>query len=233
MIALGIIILILLLIFLLPVGVDAAYIDSVFTLKAKLGPFNIGIVPGKEKAAEEKEKKPKKEKKKKKAVDAKTEPSKKTKKKLKLSFDDVITIIRIALRALGRFRRSISVDKLMLHILTAGPDPYSTVMNYGYFNAAVGALRPLLHKAFRIKDEDYASAIDFEGDKLKVDGRIVLTVRIGEILLLVLCAVFALIRWFLGVRRRNKALAKAQAKELDIKTTNGKITENSSAEKGN
>lgn len=235
MIALGIIILILLLIILFPVGVDAAYIDGTFTLKAKAGPIKIGIIPGKEKEGEKekKEKKPKKEKKKKSNAALKDGSSKKSKTKLKLSFDDIMTIVRIALRTLGRFRRSISVDKLMIHLVTAGPDPYSAVMNYGYFNAALGALQPFIHKAFKIKDEDYASAIDFEGDKPKVDGRIVLTVRIGEILLVVLCAAFAFLKWFLSFRRRNKAFQKSQSKEAAAKTNDEKITENSSAEKGN
>lgn len=117
----------------------------------------------------------------------------------------------------------------MLHFLAAGPDPYSAVMNYGYFNAAIGGLRPLLHRAFRIKDEDFASAIDFEADKLKIDGRIVLTVRIGEILFLVLCAAFGFLKWFLSHKHRTKA----QAKETEVTANNEKITENSSAEKGN
>ena len=223
MIALGIIILILIIILLLPVGADAAYIDSAFSLKAKLGPIKIGLIPGKEKP-EEKEKKtskPGKNKKKKKTDAGASDAGKKDKPKLKLSFDDVMTIIRIALNALGRFRRSIKVDKLTVHLVTAGPDPYSAVMSYGYFNAAIGALRPLLHRVFKIRNEDYASAVDFEADRLKIEARIVLTVRIGEILLLVLCAAFAFLKWFLSYRRRNK------------RCNNEKITENSSAEKGN
>ncbi len=228
MIALGIIIFILLIILLLPVGADAAYIDGAFTLKAKIGPIKKGLVPGTEKDGEEKAKKNKKPKKAKKKLPTTDDGTKKKPKaKLKLGFDDVMTLLRIALKALGRFRRSIKVEKLMLHLVTAGPDPYSAVMNYGYINAAIGALRPLLHKAFRIKEEDYASAIDFEADKLKIEARIVLTVRIGEILLLVLCAVFAFIKWFLSYRRRMKQQAKEAA------AANEKITENSSAEKGN
>lgn len=230
MIALGIIILILIVLLLLPVGVDASYIEGVFTLRAKAGPIRIGIVPGKEKD-EEKEKKspkPKKEKKKKKPGTGEAESKKKSRSKLKLSFEDIMTILRIALRALGRFRRSIRVEKLMLHFVSAGPDPYSAVMNYGYFNAAIGAVQPLLHKVFRVKDEDYSSAVDFEADKTKIDCRIVLTVRIGEILLLVLCAAFAFLKWFLSYRRR----AKAQVKDADAKANNKK-SENSSAEKGN
>ena len=224
MIVLAIILLILLLILLLPVGADASYIDGSFALKAKVGPLRFGIIPGKEKdAGEKREKKSKPKKEKKPHKDVGAEGRKKIKGKPKLNFDDIMTIIRIGLKALGRFRRSISVDELMLHFVSGGTDPYSAVMNYGYFNAAIGALQPLLHKAFKIKHEDYASSMDFGEDKLKIDGRIVLTVRIGEILLLILCAAFAFLKWFLSFRRRTKQ----QSKEKN------EISEDSSVKKGN
>ncbi len=232
MLALGIIILILILILIMPVGADAAYIGNVFSLAAKAGPFKIGILPSKSKEGDEKkakkEKKPKKDKKA--AEKTENEGKKKSgKPKLKLSFEDIMGIVRIGLAALGRFRRSISIDLLMLHLTTAGPDPYTAVMNHGYFNAAIGAALPLLHRAFKVKKEDYASEIDFEADKLKIDARIVLTVRIWEILLIVFCAAYGFIKWLFRRRRKAKAEAKKQAK---AQATNEKITENSSAEKG-
>ena len=138
MIALGIIILILILLLILPVGADAAYVDGSFTLKVKAGPLRISILPSK--AKESGEKKAKKQKKTKKTTSegGKDEEKKAKKPKQKLSFEDIKGIIRLGLEALGRFRRSISVDELMLHLVTAGPDPYSAVMNYGYFNACFG-----------------------------------------------------------------------------------------------
>ncbi len=229
MLALGIIILILILILILPVGADAAYADNVFSLAVKAGPFRIGVLPPK--SGDKKEEKTKKEKKKrgKSPEEDSAEKDKKAKKsKLKLSFDDIMGIIRIGLNTLGRFWRSISIDKLKLHLVTAGPDPYDAVMNYGYINAALGALMPLLHRVFKIKDEDYASDIDFQAEKMKIDARIILTIRIGEILLVVLCAAFAFIKWFLQLKRKNKVKAKAEAKHV-----NEKKSEKSSAQKGN
>lgn len=225
MIALGIIILILILLLILPVGADAAYIGNVFSLAVKVGPFKIGILPAKPKDG--KEKKPKKEKKTSAETDASAvkKAKKEPKPKQKLTFEDIMGIVRLGLSALGRFRRSISIDKLMLHLVTAGPDPYSAVMNHGYFNAAIGAILPLLHRAFKVRDEDIYSEIDFEADKLKIDARLVLTIRIWEILLIAFCAAFGFIKWLLRRRRRAKAEARAQA-------TNEKNTVNSSAEKG-
>ena len=220
MIVLAVIILILAALLLLSVGVDASYNEDGFILKVKIGPFRINLVPGKEKK-EEKEKKPGKKGKKK--ADKSAAASKKKKAKLKLKLDDIKTILGIALNALGRFRRSISVDFLKLHILVGGGDPYSAVMNYGYINAAIGGAIPLLHRVFKVKKEDIGTAMDFDGDKLKVDGQAVLSVRIWEILLIVLCAGFGFIKWFISYKRRNKSAAE----------TTKKITEETSAEKGN
>ncbi len=235
MLVIGIIVVILVLILILPVGADAAYADNMFSLSIKAGPFRIGILPSKHKDGDKKAKKPAKAKKTKKTKkdensgsDAQDKGAKKP--KMKLRFDDIMGIVRIGLSALGRFRRSISIDLLKLHLVTAGPDPYSAVMSYGYINAAVGAALPLLHKAFKVKKEDYASDVDFESDKLKIDLRAVLSVRIWEILLIVLCAAFGFVKWMLRRKRRLKAEAKAKAQAQADKT---KKTEESSAEKGN
>ena len=227
MIALGIIILIIVLLLLLPVGADAAYGEGGFSLKLKVGPFRIGIIPAKPKDGEKKEKKPGKEKKTKKSASAEKSGHKAGEKpKQKLTFDDIMGIVRLGLQALGRFRRSISVDLLKLHITVGGDDPYDSVISYGRINTALGAALPLLHRCFKIRREDYDSRLDFESEKLKFDLRAVLSVRIGEILLIVICAGVGFLKWMLRRKRRAKAEAKAAAAKE-------KITENSSAEKGN
>ena len=225
MIALGIIILILLIILLLRVGVDASFAEGVFSLAIKIGPFSKNLLPS-SKNPEEKKEKPKKEKKKK-DKPAKEKEAKKVKGgKKKFKLQDFFALAKIGLKTLANFWRKISIDHLKLHFVFGGSDPYDTVIGFGRFNAALGALLPLLHKAFNIKHEDYDSRIDFESDKLQIDARVCATIRIGEILLVVLCALYALIRWFLPINRRNKALAKAEK-------SNEKITENISDEKGN
>ncbi len=206
-------------------GADASYTEGAFSLAIRIGPFSKKLLPA-EKKTEEDEKKPKKEKKKKeKPAEADAKKKKKSGKK-KFTLHDILGIVKIGLKTLGNFWRKISIDHLKLHFVFGGGDPYDTVMGFGYFNAAVGALLPLLHKAFNIKDEDYDSKIDFESDKIKIDARVCATIRIGEILIVALCALYALIRWYLPIRRRNKAAEKAEK-------SNVKITENSSAEKGN
>lgn len=234
MIALAVILAVIALLLIMPVGGDVSFIDNVFSLSIKAGPFKIDILPKKEKPEgqeAEKKKKPKKEKKKKdegEAAEGSDEAKKEKKPKQKLTFEDIMGIIKLALDALGRFRRSLSIDVLMLHLTTAGPDPYSAVMNYGYFNAAIGAILPSLHRAFKVKKEDIASAVDFDAEKMKVDARLVLTIRIGEILLVVFCAAFAFLKWFLRRRRRIKREAKAAQKAAKAEEKNN----NTDPEKG-
>jgi len=227
LIALGIIILIIVLLLILPVGADASFGDAGFALKVKIGPFRVGILPSAGDAEKKKSKKEKKQKKKSAKGDGDEKKPGKTKKSgQKLTFEDIKGIARLGLELLGRFRRSICVDLLKLHIACAGGDPYDAVINYGRINAALGAALPLLHKCFKFRREDYDTRIDFESEKLKIDARLIMSVTIGEILLIVLCAAVGFLKWMLRRRRRAKSAAKAAA-------ANEKVTENSSAEKGN
>lgn len=228
MIALIIIFVILMLLLSLKVGVDVSYIGGVLSLSVKAGPAKIAILPKKEKPEGEK-----KEKRKKKQTEqtgeAQTEPKPKKEKKKgpKLTFEDILGIVKLALKAVGRFFKSLRMDYLMLHLTTAGPDPYSAVMNYGYFNAAIGAVLPLLHRVFKVGKEDIFSQVDFEADKLKIDAGLALTIRIGQILFIALCAAFAFLKWLLRRRCRIKAEEKAVAAEAKKQGNN-----NTQPEKG-
>ena len=204
MTALIIILAIIILLLLMPVGVDAAFAEGIFSLKVKAGPVKLRILPAKQK----KQGKEQKEKKK------KSKPKKKKKTKSKLTFDDIKGIARMALRALSRLRRMLSIDVLMLHLRVAGDDPYDTVVRYGAINAALGAGLPYLHMAFKIRKQDIQTAIDFAGDKMSVDARFEGSYQIWEILCIALCAGSSFIVWMLRRRKRAKAEEKARkAKE--------------------
>lgn len=202
MLALVIIVVLLVLFLILPVGVDAAYDGAVFALKAKAGLIKIRILPKKAKPPEEEGKeKPKKEKKQKR--------EKEHKPKQKLTMDDIFELAGIGLKALGRFRRSLSVDKFMLHMAAAAPDPYDAVLLYGRVNAGLSALSPLLHRAVKIREEDIRTCVDTEPGTMLIRARVVVTVQIWEILYIALSAGFAALRW-LG--KRKKKLRKLEQK---------------------
>lgn len=217
-----IIILILLLVLLLtPVGVDFSYIEGQMFLRAKIGLWYIQLLPT-DPDKPKKERKPKKEKKerkkKKKAKlpeetveDDTAGKKKKPKAKLKFTFDDIIEILKIAFRALGRFGRSISIDYLELHLTAAAPDPYDAVMQYGYVNAAFGTLMPLARKVLKIRREEIGTDMSFDMQKTEITARVAATLQIWEILHIVFCAAFSALVWFIRIKRASKKAAKAAA----------------------
>ncbi|MCM1149847.1 MAG: DUF2953 domain-containing protein [Butyricicoccus sp.] len=202
MTALWIILAILILLLLLPVGVDAAFLGGVFSLAVKAGPLKIRILPAKPKKP--KMKKPKKKK------DKKEESAKP---KQKLTLEDIKSIARLALKALSRLRRFLSIDVLELYLRVGGGDPYDTVKQYGAINAALGAALPYVHGAFKIKKQDIQTAIDFSEEKLSADAHIAATYQIWEILCIAFCVLGSLIVWL--VRRKKRARAEAKAHGTD------------------
>lgn len=205
MTALWIILAIIILLLLLPVGVDAAFLGGVFSLAVKAGPLKIRILPAKpRKPKKPKEKKPKKKK------DKKEESAKP---KQKLTLEDIKGIARLALKALSRLRRFLSIDVLELYLRVGGNDPYDTVKQYGAINAALGAALPYLHGAFKIKKQDIQTAIDFSEEKLSADAHLAATYQIWEILCIAFCALGSLTVWL--VRRKKRARAEAKARGVD------------------
>lgn len=213
-----IILVIILLILLTPVGVDFSLLEGNAVLDAKIGLLHTRLFPA-DPNKPAKERKPKKEKKKrgKKQAPAESEESdkqvkaKKAKPKLKFTFDDIIEIAKIALRAIGRFGGSISVDRLEVSITAATSDPYDTAMLYGYINAALGTLMPLVRRVMKIRREEITTSMSFDMQKTEIAARVVATLQIWEILHIVFCAAFSALIWFIRIRRASKKAAKAEA----------------------
>lgn len=201
MLVLIIILLILSLILLLPVGADACFYNDGGRLKVKAGPVGITLlsIP-----KEDKPKKPKKPKKKKKSKkDEKPEEAEKHKKK-KLSLEDILALVKIGLRALGRFRRQLSVDLLELELTCAGDDPYSTAMSYGYLSAASGALVPALHKVMKIREERINLDVSFDLPKMEYYTHVIATIQIWEVLYIA----FAFLFGFIGYKIKSRSKLK-------------------------
>ena len=184
---------------LLPVGVDAEYVPEGFFLRIKAGPVKLTILPKKEK----KPKKPKKEKKKKEKPEAEAEEKPK-KKKRNLSLDLIFTLARLGLEAVGSFRRKLRVELFRLYLLVANGDPYKTAVLYGRIRAALDGLYPLFARAFTIDERDVRVGADFTQDKMQVQGRIILTIRIGQIVLIGLVFGWKFLRWYLKQSRAEK-----------------------------
>ena len=213
-----IIFVIILLIMLTPVGVDFSLFEGETVLDAKIGFWHKRhLPPDPDKPVKEKKPKKEKKKRKKKQTPDETEESadqvkkKKPKTKLRFTFHDIVEIAKIALRALGRFGSSISVDRLEVSINAATSDPYDTAMLYGYINAALGTLMPLARRAMKIRREEINTSMSFEIQKTEITARVVATLQIWEILHIVFCAAFSALVWFIRLRRASKKAAKAAA----------------------
>ena len=111
---------------LLPVGVDAAYADDVFSLAARIGPFRLRLLPKppNQKPKKKKPPKPKKEKPKKRSAPP--------------DIRAILALAKLGLQALDRFRQRLRVQLLRLVFVSGASDPYDTALAFGYVNAALG-----------------------------------------------------------------------------------------------
>ena len=157
---------------LLKVGVDAAYDGETLVLRAKAGPVKLTILP--------KQEKPKKQEKKKKQKPPKEKPEK-PKEKTKLPLSTLLKLAEHVLQALGSFRRKLQVDLLRLRVRVGTPDPYNTAMYYGWLQSAVCGLQPMAARALNVRRQEVQLAPDFTSDAVSADGRLILTIRIGQI----------------------------------------------------
>lgn len=228
MIALGIIIAVLLLVMLIPVGVDAQYVSNEFKLSAKVCGIHIQLVPKKlsekHKPKEKKEKKPKK-------VKAKDDDAAKPKKKLSFNFDELLALAKAALKAVGNFGRKLKVDRFLLHYTAAGSDPYNIAQNFGYVNAALSSLAPICAKRYKVRDCDVWTKVDFMAEKMSTDAALALSIRIGQVLSVAFALLFKaahiLIKNKLRLRKEKKLLQKNQQfnKETNPETQNSNTEE--------
>jgi hypothetical protein len=204
LLALAIVITLLALLLLMPVGADVGY-DGEFCLRLKVGVVSLTLFPGKKKKEKGGKKKGKSD---------KAKSGKEKKAKPKPDKDFIIALIKMALRALGKLRRHISVDLLELKLVCGGSDPYSTAMSYGYATAAVGALYPMLERGLNIRDRDIDIDIDFDAGKPSFSARLILTIQVWEIIYIAIAFLSDFIKY--KTKKRREAL-KTERTEINGK----------------
>ena len=202
-----IIILLVLALLLLPLGVDAEYHAGTLRVKGKAGPVALPVftyprdeetLPRKENKKKAKKPKPDKE-----PGEAQDKPEKKT------DWSQRKALLDMALRALGRFRRKLTVEFLQLHVLISPPDPWHTALAYGAASAAVGTVLPAVEQAVCVRDKDVQLRADFGGSGTLVHVRLVLSLRVGQ--LLAIAAAF--LGEYLAWKRREKKVQNPIAGE--------------------
>lgn len=213
MIAIIIIVVILAALLLLPVGVALKYDDEEVFLSARAGPLKMKILPQKEESEAKREKKAAK-----KARRAEKKTSKPKKERTPLTRDELLELIKLGLKALGRFRRKLSVDLLRIYWTAAAGDPYDAAMQFGYVSAAMGTLIPLIENAFKIRERDVRSSLNFESEKPYILAELTATIQVWEILHIAL----AFGAEYLRMKRKMKRRLRKKAAEEERKINDGK-----------
>jgi len=204
---LGIVLAVLVLLLMVPVGVRLRF-DGVLTLKLRIGPLRLQLLPVREKSPAEAEKqKSKKEAKKAKKAAQKTAADtakKKTKRKRpnrEQLFYSVERLGKLLVKVLKKFRRGLRIDPLVLRLTVAGEDPADAAVLYGRLYAAVGGLLPPLKESVSLRGEEIAISLDFDRDTWDVLADVGIYMRVWSVLGIVFCALSGAVGWYLGYRR--------------------------------
>lgn len=192
----GVVLLCCLLLSLLRLGVIAELGDEL-RVKLRIGPIRLTLLPKKEKKPKaEKPKKPKKEK----SAAAQKHP------RPKPTLAELRSLVRTVLDALGKtLRRTCKrtrIDPLELCVTFAG-DPAEAAKNYGYANAAIWSMMPHLEELFYIPAPSITLRMDFQAEKTRVEGTVGVTLRVCDLLTIVLTLALPLGKWFLAFRRAH------------------------------
>lgn len=171
------------------IGVDAGF-DGELRLSLKIGFIRVNLLPAKPKRPR-KEKKPRLAKKK----PAEKKPA--APKKPLFSGDpaELRALLGLAVQTLGDLRRKLRVELLILHLyFGGGDDPAKNALNYGRAWAILGGITPLLDQLFVIQKRQIEPRFRPNEQKMRVEGRLVLTMTIGRALALAIRAGLGFLR---------------------------------------
>jgi len=204
LLVLAIILAALLLINLVPLGMDGGFTGTALFLSARAGPFTIGILPRRDRAetprqrqerlARKAEQKAKKEEKKRKRPEEKKKGSR---------LATARELVRMGLRTLGRLRRHLRVDLFLLRWTAAASNPYDAAMQYGAVCAALGTLVPMAERALIIREREMEVDVRFDLVKPEIEARVILTLRVWEIVWVGLNFGMEYLRWRISHRRKT------------------------------
>lgn len=181
-----------------PGGIRLQYDRGEIKAWARFGPMRFSLYPRPEEPeekilnkAEEQQKAPKK----------KAEQGK----KLRINGDQLLysleTLPPILGRALRRVGRRLRIAPLKVHLLVAGTDPADTAQLYGRLEAALAAGLPRLHQLVKIREQDIQLFLDFQETAMDCIADVGLSLRLWDVLAVLLCAGGSLLKWFMGFRK--------------------------------
>lgn len=185
------------------VGCRAQFSADGFFLWARLGRFQVKILPVKPKG-EEKPPKPKKVKQKKPKKPKKEKPPVPLPEKLGGALEYAQALLPVVLEAAKGFWKGFRIDVLELELTAGSADPADAAMLYGRANAALGALWRPLTQAFHVRDGTARVKLDFDAPGMTVYALASFSLKLGNIV-------------WIGLRMAVKALIGALAARKRIK----------------
>lgn len=195
-----VLIVLIILLMLLPVGIDAGYDGRQAFVGTRIGPKVFWLYPWKSHRFVHKTKK--REKTKQEALSSLSKPKKAV--KLNINWEEIKAGLDLLVRSVKKLR--FRLHHLTLHVVSAFPDPYDTVMAYGCMTAAVNVMG-----LERLKQADIQLGVDFSADKSEFNGDFSVTIRIYYVLKFGLTMAFGALRLLLAHRKRLKQEQTASA----------------------
>ncbi len=211
-IILGVLIGILVLILLIPIGVDFRYEDGVIRLSAKAAGIGLQLIPKPKR--EVKSEKPKKEKKKPEKPKEDQPGESKKKRSVPFNVEEILELLKMVLSRFGRFNRKFKVDRFVLHWIAPMWNPYVSARTFAVVNDVMSQLAPVCERRFHCRDSSVWTDIDFTREDMFLEFGLTMTIRIGQILGTGLSIAFGALRIYLRSSRRVKREAKEEERAL-------------------
>jgi hypothetical protein len=111
-------------------------------------------------------------------------------------------------KTLGKLKRKLTINKLVIYYRAAGTDPSKTAMHFGMASAGLGMLVPLLENHFKIRDRDFRSNVSFTETESTVYLYARCSLAVWEIIY---------VAWGLAVEIFAGAIHKTKNRKVDIK----------------
>ena len=158
----------------LPVGIKAEYDEDGPSAFAFIGPIRLVTFL--------KEKKNRKKVKTAATGDKKFASHRHVKKKRGGKLTDFMPLLNVILDFLRDFHHKIKVRILEFKLVMAGDDPCDLSVRYGSTCAAIGAVLPILERAFTIKKRKINVECDFTAEETLVEGNVEIVISLAKLL---------------------------------------------------
>lgn len=124
------------------------------------------------------------------------------------SVTDFLPLVRLVLDFLEGFRTRLRINHLHFQLILAGGDPCDLALNYGKAWSALGNLMPLLERAFVIKKRHLEVECDFTADSTTIIAGADLTLRLWQLLALAFTHGIKIVREYFSIMKIRKGGAK-------------------------